>query len=110
MSNFSFLAPEWPDIDKDAERAESYLYSDPRSTCFYARRTLELLVRWLYKADASLHLPYQDNLSALIHEPTFKQAAGQGVFNKARLINRIGNIAVHDHRPVPESDAITALK
>jgi hypothetical protein len=29
-----------------------------------------------FKFDRSLRLPYQDNLSALIHEPTFKAAAG----------------------------------
>ncbi len=110
MSNFSFLAAEWPAVHEDAGRAESYLHSDPRSACFYARRTLELLVHWLYKADSSLRLPYQDNLSALIHEPTFKQTAGQGIFTKALLINKIGNRAVHDHRPVSEPDAITALK
>ena len=33
---------------------------------------------WAYKHDAALRLPYQDNLSALIHEPSFKQAAGEG--------------------------------
>ena len=35
----------------------------------------------------ALQLPYQDNLSALIHEPTFKTAAGEAVFTKARVIN-----------------------
>jgi len=110
MSNFSFLAAEWPEIEETATRAESYLYTDPRSACFYARRTLELLVHWLYKADAALHLPYADNLSALIHEPTFKQAVGEAVFNKALFISRIGNRAVHDHRAVPESASIAALK
>ena len=77
-------------------KAEQTARSDPRTACFYARRALELALRWAYKADGSLHLPYQDNLSALIHEPTFKQAAGEAVFNKARLINSIGNRAVHD--------------
>jgi type I restriction enzyme R subunit len=51
-------------------------YSDPRAAGFYARRALELAVAWLYKHDAALKLPYQDNLSALIHEPTFKATVG----------------------------------
>jgi len=46
-----------------------------------------------YKSDASLRLPYQDNLSALIHEPSFKAAVGEAVFSKARLINQLGNQA-----------------
>jgi type I restriction enzyme R subunit len=45
---------------------------DPRTSIFYARRTLELALAWLYKFDRNLRLPYQDNLSALIHEPTFR--------------------------------------
>lgn len=62
-------------------------YPDPRTACFYARRALELTVSWVFKSDASLRLPYQDSLSALIHEPTFKAAAGEAIFNKARVIN-----------------------
>ena len=32
---------------------------------------------WLYRHDASLKLPYPDNLNELIHEPTFKAAVGE---------------------------------
>ena len=78
--------------------------------CFYARRTLELVVRWAYKHDAALRLPYRENLSALIHEPSFKRAAGEAVFSKARMINTLGNRAVYGHRSVPESDALVALR
>ena len=48
---------------------------------------------WLYKHDASLKIPYQDNLSALIHEPTFKAAVGEAIFSKARVIQRLGNVS-----------------
>ena len=58
---------------------------------------------WAYKSDASLRLPYQDNLSALIHEPSFKAAAGEAVFSKARVINQLGNQAVHSQRPSSRS-------
>ena len=57
-----------------ATRAETAAHADPRTACFYARRALELAVAWAYKHDTALKLPYQDNLSALIHEPSFKQA------------------------------------
>ncbi len=109
-SNFNFLAAEWPELQEPASKAELLAYSDPRTACFYARRTLELAVAWLYKHDASLRLPYQDNLSALIHEPTFKAAAGDAVFSKARLIQRLGNEAVHSQRPIRQFDALTAVR
>jgi type I restriction enzyme R subunit len=62
------------------------------------------------QARPSLALAYQDNLSALIHDPTFKTAAGEAVFSKARLINTLGNQAVHSHRPIQPSDAVTAVR
>lgn len=93
MSQFSFLEREWAAIFDAAVRAEAAVHSDTRTACFYARRALELAVAWAYKHDAALKLPYQDNLSALIHEPSFKEAAGEAVFSKARVINRLGNRA-----------------
>src|SRR5262249_14593083 len=100
----------WPDVYEAALKAESVAHPDPRTACFYARRALEILVHWAYKHDAALRLPYQDNLSALIHEPTFKAAAGDAVFNKARIITRLGNTAVHSSRPVHQYDAQTAVR
>ena len=59
-------------------KAEAAVHADPRTACFYARRALELAVAWAYKHDAALQLPYQDNLSALIHEPTLQAGRGRG--------------------------------
>ena len=70
MSNFAFLHSEWPLVFESAAKAESLVYPDPRSACFYARRALEFAVQWLYKAEPALTLPYQDNLAALLAEPT----------------------------------------
>jgi type I restriction enzyme R subunit len=110
MSQFAFLRHEWPAVFDAAARAESAVNFDPRTACFYARRALELAVSWAYKHDAALRLPYQDNLSALIHEPSFKQTVGEAVFNKARVINTLGNRAVHGHRAIPTDDALQAVR
>ncbi|WP_339747746.1 DEAD/DEAH box helicase family protein [uncultured Rubinisphaera sp.] len=110
MSNFQFLSTEWKDIHEAASKAESAAIPDPRTSCFYARRALELAVAWAYKFDRALKLPYQDNISALIHEPTFKQTAGDAVFNKAKLIVTLGNRAVHSHRLIPATDSTQAVK
>ena len=84
-SNFDFLRAEWPEVHDAAARAEASIYGDARTACFYARRALEAAMAWLYTYDAKLKLPYQDNLSALIHEPSFKAVAGDAVFTKARV-------------------------
>ncbi|MDE0207753.1 MAG: DEAD/DEAH box helicase family protein [Candidatus Tectomicrobia bacterium] len=110
MSQFAFLQHEWPTVFDSAAKAETAVHVDPRTTCFYTRRTLELAVNWAYKHDATLRLPYQDKLSALIHEPSFKQTAGEAVFSKAQVINTLGNRAVHSQRPVAQADALAALR
>lgn len=110
MSNFSFLHPEWAQLFESASKAEQAINSDARTACFYARRTLEQAVNWLYKHDSALRLPYQDNLSALIHEPTFAQTVGAPLFAKARLIKDIGNLAVHSSRKIQSTDALSATR
>jgi type I restriction enzyme, R subunit len=73
---FGFLKGEWPEVYEAAAHAAEAANHDPRTACFYVRRTLELAVNWAFEFDRSLRLPYQDNLSALTHEPTFKAATG----------------------------------
>ena len=51
MSQFAFLQREWPAVYDAAVRAETAVYRDPRTACFYARRALELAVAWTYKHD-----------------------------------------------------------
>ncbi len=109
MTNFGFLQTEWPQLFADAQRAEALVIPDPRTACFYTRQTLESVVAWLYKSDASLKLPYQDNLSALIHEPTFKTTVGQKIFVKAKLIKDLGNLAAHSHKPLQQRDSMVAV-
>jgi type I restriction enzyme R subunit len=109
MSNFAFLADEFPDIHGTAVRAETLALGDPRAAAFYARLTLEAAIKWAYKHDAALRFPYEDNLSALVHEASFKAAVGQAVLYKARYIIAVGNRAVHEARPTPQKDAGQAV-
>ncbi|GAB3768701.1 DEAD/DEAH box helicase family protein [Ramlibacter monticola] len=110
MSNFRFLEAEWPLLYESAAKAEALVYADARAACFYTRRTLELAVAWLYKHERSLRLPYQDNLSALIHEPTFGRLVGEAVFTKTKVIKDLGNLAVHSARKVLPADALAATR
>jgi type I restriction enzyme R subunit len=110
MSNFAFLRSEWSFLYGSASKAEEMANSDARTSCFYARRTLELAVDWLYKHDKSLRLPYQDHLSALIHEPTFRTAVGDAIFTKAKLVKDVGNQAVHSTRLILRTDSLAATR
>src|SRR2546429_1703899 len=110
MSNFTFLKTEWPELYGSAAKVESLALTDARSCCFYARRTLELAIHWLFEHDPALKLPYDDNLSALIYEPTFKQNLPGELFLKVKTIKEVGNLAVHSRKPITERDALRATK
>lgn len=110
MSHFAFLDTEWPDLAAEAKKAESAACPDPRTACFYARRTLELAIDWMYRSDTRLKLPYQDHLAALLHAPEFRGVAGNGILTKAKLIKDTGNRAVHSSRSVQPHEAITAVR
>lgn len=110
VSNFSFLQAEWGFLHESARLGELAVHSDPRASCFYARRSLELGVAWLYAHDKAFKVPYQDNLSAFIFEPSFRQQVGDALFTKAKLIKDLGNMAVHSHKKVLEADALSATR
>lgn len=106
MSNFAFLSAEWPDLFDEAQRAERLARVDPRTSCFYARRALELTVNWLYRFDSTLNEPTRDDLHGLITEPTLVALVGSTLQRKMDVIRRIGNRAVHRREPVHPSDAV----
>ncbi|MEI8325176.1 MAG: DEAD/DEAH box helicase family protein, partial [Betaproteobacteria bacterium] len=110
MSNFAFLQSEWPLLHESAKRVEETANTDARTSCFYARRTLEMAVAWLFQHDRSLKLPYQPNLNAFIHEPTFRTVVGDTIFTKANIIRSLGNKAVHENQRMVPADGQAATR
>ncbi|WP_026220819.1 DEAD/DEAH box helicase family protein [Thiofilum flexile] len=110
MSNFQFLPNTFNDFKQAAQRAESHIYGDPRAACFHARFALESAVHWLYRHDSSLHMPYDHKLGSLLHEPSFQNQIPQQIYYKAKAIQQVGNMAVHDPRPLHTDDAKRLVK
>jgi len=106
MSNFNFLKSEFESLYPNARQAEKLAHSDARGSCFYARLTLETAVHWLYDHDQTLRRPYEHMLGALIHEPTFQQLLPPPLFNKVKAIQKAGNQAAHNPKPLPVHDAV----
>ena len=109
-SQFSFLTVEFPEVFALAARAEGLARNDPRAACFYSRLALETALDWLYRHDGALKTPYDTTLSALIHEPTFRQLVGVALTGKARAIKDLGNRAVHETRAVPPTDGAASVR
>ena len=107
MSNFSFLQQEFFAIHDSAKKAESYLNTDARAACWYARMTLEQIVDWLYRYDRN-YSSYDTSLGARVHDPCFKLNAGEAIFTKATVVIGIGNRAAHG-KAARATDATTAV-
>lgn len=110
MSNFAFLLPDFPHVHEAAAEAERQAAGSPTAAAFFAGKTVEVAVKWAFRNDPGLKLPYQDNIAALLHEPSFKQLAGPAVFTKAKYINTLRNRAVHEEKAVSAADAAGAVK
>ena len=110
MTNFAFLPNDFKNLSQAAKLAEGHILGDPRAACFHARFALEAVVHWLYRHDASLRMPYDNKLGALLHEPTFMNLLPEAVFQKARVIQKVGNIAVHQTKPIETQSAMQVVK
>ena len=109
MSNFSFIQDEWPSVFDDAHHAESALHFDPRTACFYARRTIEGLVGDLYWLH-NLPEPYKRDLNGRLDARAFKQMTPAVILTKLNLIRKWGNVAAHGSRAIPADTALNALR
>lgn len=110
MSNFAFLAAEFPAVHDAALEAERQATASPTAAAFFAGKAVEVAVKWAFRTDPGLKLPYQDNIAALLHEPSFRRAAGEAVFAKAKYINSLRNRAVHEEKTIRPGDATGAVK
>jgi type I restriction enzyme R subunit len=100
-SQYALIASQWPELHAEALRVEQCALSDPRTACFYARRTIELLVEWVYENDSQLQRPWgEPSLSQLIHAHDFRYLVGVQTLGRVQMIKNLGNEAVHRAEPM----------
>lgn len=109
MNTFNFLAAEFPWIYEDAAKAESEALPDPRTSCFYARRVVELTVNWIFKNDPSLHETFGEGINSLIGDPEFIKIAGDRNLKLTNEIIETGNKAVHEAAPPSQQDSVAVI-
>lgn len=112
MPNFDFLdgRQEFSLFAASAVEAEKVFATSPAMCVIGCRKALELAVKWVYTVDNGIQAPYKDNLSALIHEYTFKKQLPPLLFGKIKGIVAFGNMAVHTSKIVPPAFAVQSLK
>lgn len=112
MSNFKHFTTEEafaPFISSCIE-AESVLSISAAQCALSSRRSLELAVKWVYKVDAELKMPYRDNLSSLIHYNEFKDILEDGIFTHLKYIISLGNASAHTAKQISRDEAVTSLR
>ena len=66
----------------------------PSSCAMLTRRALELAVKWVYRFDDDVKVPYRDNLSSLIHNRSFIDIIDDDLLPMIKFIIKLGN-SVH---------------
>ena len=87
-SNFSYLNKDskYKEISIACIEAERAFLASHSAAALQIRRALEIAVKWAYRYDADLTVPYQDNLSSLIHDPEFKEILDPKLFPRIKFI------------------------
>ncbi len=111
-ANFDFLKEnkQYSSFSEQAIEAEKSLLISSATCAILSRRALELAVRWVYSFDNALVLPYQDNISSLIHETTFKEILEPSLFPMLKYAIHLGNVAVHTNNVIKRDDAVLSLR
>jgi type I restriction enzyme R subunit len=109
-SQYALIASQWPELHEEAQKVEQFALSDPRTACFYARRTIELLVEWVYDNDGQLERPITtQTLADLMYTRVFCDVAGEQM-RRFRLLKDLGNKALHRSDPIRPGDAVLAAR
>ena len=111
MSNFDFLKGKknFESFANACIEAEKSILVSPATTAILSRRALELSVKWVYSFDSDLVLPYQDNISSLIHSNSFIDLIDYEMLPLIKYIIKLGNLAVHTNQAIKRGEAILSL-
>ncbi len=111
-TNFDFLKSKdtFSSFAGSAVEAEKSLLVSPATCAILSRRAVELAVKWVYSFDNDLTVPYQDNISSLIHEPTFRQIIDPSLFPLIKYIIKLGNTTVHTNANISRDEAVLSLR
>jgi len=111
LGNFDFLQKKknFNSFNTACLEAEKSILVSPSTCATITRRALELAVKWLYANDSDLVLPYQDNLSTLIHNNSFIELIDYDMLPLLKYIVKLGNLSVHTSANIERGEAILSL-
>lgn len=110
-TNFEFLKfkKEFISFSSACIEAEKSIIVSPATTAILSRRALELAVKWVYAHDGELNMPYQDQISSLIHNNSFVELIDSGMLPMLKFVIKLGNVAVHTNSNINREEAVLSL-
>lgn len=111
MTNFDFLKQEkqFASFADACIEAEKSISVSPALSALGVRKSAELAVKWLYSVDDTLKMPYKDNFSALVYNPSFTDSIDNKILNRLRFIIKLGNFSAHTNKQVTYKESVLAL-
>lgn len=112
MSNFDFLTKEkqFEAFAGVAISAEKIISIDTEASAINCRRAMEFAIKWMYSVDASLDMPYKENLASLMGSEDFREIVGIDIWKRLEFIRMVGNNAAHKARKITYDQAALCLK
>ncbi|OOM14658.1 DEAD/DEAH box helicase family protein [Clostridium saccharobutylicum] len=109
--NFEFLKFKngFKSFSNACIEAEKSIVVSPATTAILSRRALELAVKWVYAHDDELNLPYQDQISSLIHNNSFVELIDSEMLPMLKFVIKLGNVAVHTNSNINREEAVLSL-
>ncbi|MGG2056317.1 DEAD/DEAH box helicase family protein [Lysinibacillus pakistanensis] len=109
--NFDFLKDKqtFNSFSNACFEAERAMQISPSTVAILSRRALELAVKWVYQFDNDVKIPYQNNLSSLIHDRHFLNIIDEELFPMMKYIVKLGNAAVHTNVAITRDEAVLSL-
>lgn len=110
MSNFDFLKPSYSNLHRVMVKAESRVFTEPKTAAHSCRLALEEAVHLIYREER-FEMPFDTRLANLMRERDFTETVSSSVYNGVyEYTRKIGNNGAHYGKTVKGKDALISIR
>ena len=109
MANFSFLKNEFPELYENAVKAEMLVLNDCELSIIKSRKSIELLVKWIYQNDIQQVIGHGLTLHNLLVDDCFKAIVPAKIIQKMHFVKNYGNKAIHEDTKIDNKKSLNII-